>query len=155
MTVWLVVFQNMISYGLYIGSVYTTVYFTVDSIPPNLTVQSPQATTYNSSDIPLNFTVDKPHSWVSYSLDNQINATIDGNNTLTGLSEGHHSLTLFANDSMGYAGTTQTINFTVATSTEAPNEPFPTQLVAVSVVASVVIVVACAGVIVYLRKRKQ
>ena len=87
-------------------------------------------------------------------LDNQINATIDGNNTLTGLSDGHHRLTLFANDSMGYAGATQTINFTVATSIEAPKEPFPTQLVAVSV-ASVVIAVACAGIIVYLRKRKH
>jgi hypothetical protein len=111
---------------------------------------SPQAISYKTSEVPLDFTVNKTVSQITYTLDGQQNVTT-GNMTLTGLSNGLHNVTVYATDKAGNVGISQTINFTVA-----KPEPFSAEtIVAVSVVASVVIVVACAGVIVYLRKRKH
>jgi len=152
LTVWLVVSQYEISYDNYVGSVYSTVSFNIDSIPPNITILSPEAKTYNSSVVPMNFTVNKTTSQISYSLDGQQNITTTGNMTLTGLSNGLHNVTVYANDEAGNVGASQTINFTIAI---PKAESFSNLPVAASIAAAVVIAVACAGVIVYLRKRKH
>ena len=59
-----------------------------------------------------------------------------------------HNVTVCAEDSFGNVGVSETVSFTV----EVP-EPFPTALVATVSAASVVI--AGAGLIVYLKKSKH
>lgn len=73
----------------------------VDPSSPAMTVVSPENQTYATSSVPLSFTVDKPTSWIGYSLDAQHNVTITGNTSLSGLSYGHHSIIVYANDTSG------------------------------------------------------
>lgn len=92
-----------------------TVHFTVnDGKPPIISNLSLENKTYNQNDLPLNFATDQPTSWMGYSLDGKANVTIAGNTTLTGLPNEQHSLTVYANDTAGNMGVSQTINFTVA-----------------------------------------
>jgi hypothetical protein len=67
--------------------------------PLNISVLSPQNTTYTSS-VPLTFITNRPPSWIGYSLDNNPNVTITGNTTLT-LTEGAHNIIIYAKDSLG------------------------------------------------------
>jgi hypothetical protein len=101
--------------------------------------------TYNQDNLPLNFTVDEPTSWIGYCLDGQDNVTITENFTLTELPSGSHTLTIYANDTVGNMGTSSTIAFSVA-------EPFPTTLVIASI-GSVAIV--GLGLLVYFKKRQK
>jgi hypothetical protein len=104
--------------------------------------------TYNNASVPLDFSVDKQVTWIGYSLDGKDNVTVTGNITLSGLSDGVHTLTVYANDTFGFTGASETVTFTVAT--------FPTTLVmAAAVVVALVTVVAVIGVLVYLRKRNR
>jgi hypothetical protein len=121
-----------------------TVFFAVDTVPPKIVFSSPKNLTYDSSDVSVNFTVDELFSKCSYSLDGQDNVTIEGNITLAGLLDGEHSLKLFAIDSAGNIGSSETKYFTV----DVP-EPFP-----VVPVISVVAVVA-VGLLLYFKKRKH
>jgi parallel beta-helix repeat protein len=85
-----------------------------DIMPPTITLLSPQNVTYTTTSIPLTFTVDEATSWISYSLDNQANVTITGNTTLTDLSEGTHYITVYANDTSGNMGASETVYFTIS-----------------------------------------
>ncbi|MBN1358603.1 hypothetical protein JW988_07535, partial [Candidatus Bathyarchaeota archaeon] len=98
---------------------------------PEISVLSPLTQTYNGSSVSLNFTVDRPVSWMSYSLDGADNVTVSGNLTLTGLSGGMHNVTVYANDTYGNMGASETIFFTI--------EPFPTALVIASVITVTVV----------------
>jgi hypothetical protein len=140
------------------------------NIPPTVSILSPETNKeYTTSDVPLSFTVNKSFLQVSYSLDGQANVTHAKNTTLTGLSEGSHTLTLYATDTAGNTGKSDTIRFTVAQETQPqqtepsqpqgetatqPSTPFPTTSAAVSVVVIVAAVVSI-GLLVYSRKRKQ
>jgi hypothetical protein len=98
--------------------------------PPLITNISLENTTYNSSDVPLNFTVNGVVSEVEYSLDSAENVTIPGNTVLTGLTNGNHTLTLYAVDKTGHTETSETVFFSVAVP-----EPLPVwYVVAVSIV---------------------
>jgi hypothetical protein len=88
--------------------------FAVDTVPINVAVTSLQNTTYTGNDLPLSFTVDKAVSWTAYSLDGQANQTSAQNTTLTGLSPGTHTLTVYAQDSIGLIKASDTIKFAVA-----------------------------------------
>jgi hypothetical protein len=131
----------------------STVYFTVDSIPPELVIFSPQFLHYNQSFVPLNLSVSETTSEMQYSLDGQANVTVTGNfienTTLTDLSNGIHNVTIYATD---FAGNTsnQTVNFTVA----KPAEPFPTLTVAVSGVIAVIAVIIASSLL-YRRHQKN
>ena len=119
-------------------------------VPPQITIHSPENMTYYASELSLNFTVNEPVSWTSYKLDNETKTAISSNTTMTGLSLGSHSLTLYAAD---YADNLQTltINFTIAE--EPQPESFPVApIAAVSVVAIAVVV---AGLLVYHKKHKH
>lgn len=85
-----------------------------DTTPPTIIIISPENKTYITTSIPLTFTVNEPTSWIGYSLDNQANITITGNITLIGLSEGAHSIIVYANDTAGNMGASKTVYFTVA-----------------------------------------
>ncbi len=82
--------------------------------PPSITLTSPQNTTYTTGDIPLNFSVDRPPAWMGYSLDGQENTTMTGDTRITGLAEGPHQVTVFANDTLGTMGTSEPVHFTVS-----------------------------------------
>jgi hypothetical protein len=55
---------------------HSTVSFIKDLVPPRITVQSPQNTTYNTSEEKLDFTVNEGVSQILYSLNNKGNQTI-------------------------------------------------------------------------------
>jgi len=76
--------------------------------------------------------------------------TIAGSTTLTGLSDGSHNLTVYANDTAGNTGASETIHFSIKTQ---PSKPFPTALVATASGASAAVV--CLGLLVYFKKRKH
>jgi hypothetical protein len=107
--------------------------------------------TCNQDNLPLNFTVDSPTSWTGYCLDGQVNVTVTENFTLTTLPSGSHTLTIYANDTVGNMGASGTILFTVVKETE-PVEPLPTTVVVVSAVSATVI---GSGILVYFRKRNH
>jgi len=86
-----------------------------DTAPPLITILSPQSRTYSVSNISLTFTVSEPTSWTGYSLDGQANATISRNTTITGLPDGSHALIVYANDTAGNIGKSNTVSFTVNT----------------------------------------
>jgi hypothetical protein len=120
--------HNMTLYAAdadYNNGVSETVHFSnfaVDTVPLNVTVHSIQNTTYTTQDLSLNFTVAKPVSWAAYSLDGQTNMTISQNTTLTGLTSGAHTLTVYAQDTIGLIEASGTINFAVVVNVpEFPN----------------------------------
>jgi hypothetical protein len=146
-TVWIRAEKNYLSYGVRVGYVLTTVSFNIDSIPPNISILSPEPKAYNTSDVPLDFTVNETVAQISYSLDGQENITAAGNMTLTQLSNGAHNVTVYATDEAGNMGASETVTFTVAVP-----EPFPTTLVIASVI---IVAVISVGLLVYFKKRKR
>jgi hypothetical protein len=70
--------------------------------------------------------------------------TIAGNTTLTGLSYGSHKLTVYATDTAGNTGASETVYFRI--------EPFPTTLVAVAVMLAAVV---GTSLLLYFRKAKM
>jgi len=96
-------------------------YITVDASPPNISELSMLNKTYNLDTIPLSFSVDEDTSWIGYCLDDSANVTLLGNTTISGLSEGSHSLVIYANDTAGNMGASNTVFFTVNTATPTPS----------------------------------
>jgi len=94
-----------------------------DTTPPAIVVLSPQNTTYTTSSVPLTFTISEPASWMGYSLDGQLNVTVAGNTTLTGLSDGVHGITLYANDTSGNMGSSSKVYFTIDTTSPTIGVP--------------------------------
>lgn len=125
-----------------------TVYFMIDTLPPNIELLSPENKTYTTNSVTLSFTVDETTSSVSYSLDGQANVAIDGNTTLSELSDGAHSLVVYANDTAGNTGASEMIYFTIETQQA---ELFPTWIVA----ALVVIAGVGVALLVYFAKVKK
>jgi hypothetical protein len=125
---------------------HSTVSFIKDLVPPRITIQSPQNTTYNSSEVKLDFTVNEGVSQILYSLDNKGNQTISGNATLTGLLNGEHNMTLYMADLAGNAVSSKTLFFKV-------NSPEPFPIMPVAVVSIAAVALAVAGLLVY-HKRK-
>jgi hypothetical protein len=118
----------------------STVFFTVDTTSPSISALSVENRTYNAPSISLNFTVDESTSWMGYSLDGQANVTVIGNTTLTELSYGSHTLTVYANDTVGNMGASFSIGFSIA-------EPFPTTSVAAGTVSVAVIGARSTGLL--------
>ena len=83
--------------------------------PPTIVVLSPQNTTYATSSVPLTFTISESASWMGYSLDGQLNVTVTENTILSGLSDGPHSLIVYANDTAGNMGSSDIVYFTIDT----------------------------------------
>lgn len=124
----------------------STVNFTI-ATPPVVTILSLKNETYDSSDVPLNFTVSETVSQISYVLDGQQNVTVTGNSTISGLTNGLHNVTVYAKDTFGNEGASETMTCTVKL------EPFPTALVATTSGASAAVV--CLGLLVYFKKHKH
>jgi len=110
---------------------------------PVISSPSLENKTYSQDKLNLNFTVDESTSWMGYCLDEQANVTLTGNFTLTQLPYGSHTITIYANDTVGNMGSSATINLSIA-------QPFPTALALSS--AGVVAIVGL-GLLVYHKKR--
>jgi hypothetical protein len=121
-----------------------TVYFTIDVTPPIISSLSVENKTYNQLDLPLDFSLNELTSWIGFSLDDEANMTLAGNTTLT-LKEGLHSLVLYANDTAGNMGASETIYFTI-------DQVFPTIPVTAGVVTTAVVGV---GLLIYFKKRSH
>jgi hypothetical protein len=126
---------------------YSTVSFIKDLVPPRVTVQSPQNTTYNSSEVKLDFTVNEEVSQIHFSLDGKVNQTFTGNNDLTGLTNGEHNVVLYVADLAGNEVSSKTVFFSV----NVP-EPFPV-VPAIAVSVTSIVAVVGLGLLVYLKKR--
>jgi len=107
------------------------VYFAVDTTLPGITILSPENKTYADNDVPLSFTVDEQVSWMAYSLDGQANVTITGDITLSGLSKGSHSLTVYVKDMAGNAGASKVVHFAVEIQQPEPSELFIVAVIAI------------------------
>ena len=83
------------------------------TVPPKLQITSPENKTY--SKVNLTFTINRGAAWIGYSVDNKANVTIkEGtNSSLLGLSQGPHGIILYANDSQGNMGYSNTIYFSL------------------------------------------
>ncbi len=148
-------FHSIIVYGRYEragGSSFdvfddASVHFTIDDgFAPVVSGLSVENKTYSQESLPLNFEVDEPASWIGYCLDGQANVTLTENFTLVQLPSGSHTLTVYANDTVGNMGASSTIAFAIA-------EPFPTSLVAASIIPVAVVLVGI-GLLLYGIKRK-
>lgn len=124
----------------------STVIFTInDGKAPVLSNLSVENKTYKQDNLSLNFTVDQPISWIGYCLDEQVNVTVSENFTLTELASGSHTLTIYANDTVGNMGASKTINFRIS-------EPFPTTIAIISIAT---ITVVAIGLLVYFKKYRR
>ena len=118
--------------------------FYVDTVAPKITDLSVNST--DSSGFLLNYAVDENTSWVGYSLDNQANVTIKGNAVLRDLSDGVHNVTVYAEDSNGNVGVSETISFTVGL--------FPLMVVVALIATAAIVAVAVIAVILFRRRKK-
>ena len=114
--------------------------------PLNISYLSEENKTYTENFVPLNFSLTQPADWIAYSLDGQAAVTINGNTTLTGLSTGYHTVTIYANDTYGNAAAPQIITFIV-------NVPATFSIIETSAAISIVIAVIAVAVFLF-KKRK-
>lgn len=132
---------------------YVPVGYTGDFVPPDyvspvVTVDAPMNATYATSDVSLSFVVDEDVSWMGYSLDGEDNVTTTENTvTLTGLPNGVHNITVYANDTSENTGTSETIYFTV----DVPPASWTTTAIILAAVAAA----GAAIIIVYAKTRKN
>jgi hypothetical protein len=132
--------------------------FTVNAAVPRVSILSlKQLKTYNATTLPLEFAVSEPTASLSYSLDGGALVSIAGNTSLSGLSDGKHTIMVQAEDLAGSVGESS-VTFTVETAgTEQPDgsqpAPFPTTLVAVALIASAAVV--SFGLVAYFLRRKS
>jgi len=122
----------------------SSVTFIIDTLPPNISILSPENKTYNDGNILLNVEVEEEISDMQYSLDGYENVTFTEEITLSDLKVGSHNITVYATDLAGHVGISEIIHFSI--------EPFPTTL-AIGVVA--VIVVVGLGIFLYFKKRRS
>ncbi|MCJ7816608.1 MAG: LamG domain-containing protein, partial [Candidatus Aenigmarchaeota archaeon] len=95
---------------------YTTT--EADTIPPTITITSPQNTTYTSSQIDLNVTVSEPANSCWWNIDSGTNDTMSGSgmewDDVISASDGQHQLFVYCNDTVGNLGLNSSVWFTVS-----------------------------------------
>jgi N-acetylneuraminic acid mutarotase len=134
----------------------TTMFSTVEqytpfgygTVPPQVSVVSPENLNATTKSVALNFTINRPVDWIGYSLDAQDNVTMKGNITLAELPTGLHNITVYANDTFGNMGASETINFTI---TKPESLPISTILASSAALA---VLFAVAGLTFFYRKHR-
>jgi len=114
--------------------------------PTQITLLSPVNQVYNESSVDLVFTTNEAVNWTGYSLDGRQNVTVTGNSTITGIPNGSHSLVVYANDTLGNMGSSETLTFSVAV-------PAPVPLVLASAGLGIAVLVVGVGLFYYVKKR--
>jgi outer membrane protein assembly factor BamB len=131
------------------------VHFAIDTTPPTISILSLENETYTATSIPLDIAINEQVSWMGYTLDTYANVTIMGNTTITGVSDGSHNLAVYANDTIGNTGISETVHFYVTQKTnpqpETNNPPTTTYII----VAATATTVAAAIAAVVLKKRSK
>jgi hypothetical protein len=126
------------------------------NLPPSIQIISPENKNYTVNDIILNYTTSALTQWSGYSIDGNANVTLAANSTLPQLSNGLHNVTIYANDTYGNFGKSETINFNVTVP-----EPSKIQSESVSSFSSsstftiltiAIVISVFAGLIVYFKK---
>ena len=128
-------FGNMVSSN--------NIFFSVDTVSPQVMVLSPENKTYGGSDIQVVLATDEPLAWMGYSLDGHENVTISGNVTLAALSNGSHEIIFYATDLVGNNGASEIVFFEIM--------PFPMVLV---VALAVTITITIATIYLFLKRKK-
>jgi hypothetical protein len=85
----------------------------IDTTLPTVSVISPENGTASPDKLQLIFVTDKATSWMGYRLDNNGLVDVQGNLSLTGLSAGLHSITIYATDLSDNTALSQTTYFNV------------------------------------------
>ena len=146
LTIWVEAEQDQVTTSRPLWTAFSkSLSFTIDTVAPNVTLLTPENTTYKEPEASLNFILNEPFSELAYCLDGQDNVTINGNTTLTGLPNGDHNVTIYATDEFGNTGVSETICFSV-------DVPFPTTLIAASVIT---VAVVSIGLLFIFKKRKR
>ena len=90
-----------------------------DTLPPEIQIICPKSQIYPATvwycaldAFKLIFKINEPVSWIGYSLNEEKNVTIEGNTTVDTVI-GNHSVTVFANDTTGNMGASETVSFTI------------------------------------------
>jgi hypothetical protein len=126
------------------------------NLPPSIHIVSPENKNYTAKDIILNYTVSASTQWVGYSLDGNANVTLAANSTLPQLSNGLHDIAIYANDTYGNFGKSETINFNVTVPEPSKIQSEPVSSFSSSstfTILSIAIVISVfAGLIVYFKK---
>jgi hypothetical protein len=86
----------------------------MSNVAPIVGVLSPEGKTYDTNNLPLTVKVNSQGTTLSYFLDGKPEVIVTGNVTLTDLASGAHNITVYARNSAGQVGTSQTVTFTVA-----------------------------------------
>lgn len=115
-------------------------------LPPLIELVNPINTTYTDRNVTLVFSIGKQPIWIGYSLDGFSNTTATGNVTLTNLPNGMHNITVYANNTFGNFGISETIVFEIAVPEFFPVVPF-------AIVSVAVVVFLVVGLSVYFKKR--
>jgi hypothetical protein len=94
-----------------------TVTFTVDTSAPEVSIISPENTIYATTAVPLDYTVssDAEACWYTFNGGLAIPLSSCSNITLATIPEGTHTVTVYANDSVGNVGSDSVV-FTIDTS---------------------------------------
>jgi hypothetical protein len=137
----------MTYYNIFNKTGVSAVEFDVDTSPPEITVLSPQNTTYTNTNVSLNFAVNEQVETFCYSLDGKENETTTGNATLEGIAEGQHNITFYATDLAGNDATSETVFFGV------DKPAFPT--VPVVAVSAVSVGALAAGLLLFTRRKRN
>ncbi|MGA2386347.1 MAG: right-handed parallel beta-helix repeat-containing protein [Candidatus Bathyarchaeia archaeon] len=121
--------------------------YALETVPPKISILSPLSMAYKESTVALVFTVDKAATRMGYSLDGKQTVPVTGNVTVANMTNGLHSLTVYANDTFGDIGSA-TVNFTIAKPVS-----FPTVPVAAASAASAIAIIV--GLAFYFKKRRR
>jgi len=96
------------------GYAVACVSFTINTVPPYLSIMMPENITHDQSDIPLEYMVAE-YPQVSYSLDGKANVSITGNTTLRGIIDGTHNIILYGTSPTGAIFASEPVFFGVDT----------------------------------------
>ncbi|MBD3194301.1 MAG: hypothetical protein GF317_04545, partial [Candidatus Lokiarchaeota archaeon] len=108
--------------------------FTIDTMGPSISLITPTNSTYDSNNVEINATITDAHSsiiLVVAELDGAQNITLSldsGNiytNTTITFTEGHHSLKIYAEDSLGNSNTSPLLHFTIDLPSTTPPSGIP------------------------------
>ncbi|MBN2122339.1 right-handed parallel beta-helix repeat-containing protein, partial [Candidatus Micrarchaeota archaeon] len=91
------------------------VYFTIDTIAPTISIESPANITYATNNFTVNYTTDATSCFLVRDGISNIALPTCSNTTLTELSEGQHYIIIYANDSVNNSNSS-TVYFTADTS---------------------------------------
>ncbi len=83
------------------------------TMPPKVVIISPQNRTYQQ--VTLSFVLNRDASWMGYSIDGGVNVTLSSEVRLNDLVQGGHQIRIYANDSAGNMGASDTVYFSIDT----------------------------------------